>query len=192
MSAGTKLHAAAARPVAERLLAAIAPACERCDIAGSLRRGRETVGDIEIVAQPIVTLDMFGDTTGQYPQLDAVIAGLIRTGAIAFDIVIKRDGPRLKRFVVHELGGFVFEIFIAQAGNYGNQLVIRTGPAEYSTWIMTTEPYGAMPRGLRQADGFLWRGTERLVCNSEADYYAALGLPVLPPSERDTWLERRR
>src|SRR5215471_6986088 len=44
--------AALARKVAEQLVAELAPRCERIEIAGSLRRGKAEVGDIEILYVP--------------------------------------------------------------------------------------------------------------------------------------------
>jgi DNA polymerase/3'-5' exonuclease PolX len=46
-----------ARAVVERLR----PACQRIEIAGSLRRHRPMVGDIEICAIPIMPTDLFGE-----------------------------------------------------------------------------------------------------------------------------------
>ena len=48
---------------------------------------------------------------------------------------------------------------------------------------------GGMPDGMKQEDGWLWRMTkstdwERVGVQEESDYFAALGLPTLPPPER--------
>lgn len=65
MSKGEKVELAAARRMADRLLALLAPACERIAIAGSIRRGVPLVGDIEIVAMPRVTTEPAGDLWGE-------------------------------------------------------------------------------------------------------------------------------
>ena len=44
-----KFHLGTARAYAEVIQAALAPFCERIVIAGSIRRGKEMVGDIELL-----------------------------------------------------------------------------------------------------------------------------------------------
>jgi DNA polymerase/3'-5' exonuclease PolX len=41
-----------AREIAKRVLVLLRPFCERAEIAGSIRRGKPEVGDIEIVVIP--------------------------------------------------------------------------------------------------------------------------------------------
>lgn len=50
----TKFPRTQALAVAEELVAALRPACERLEIAGSLRRGKAEVGDVEILFVPRV------------------------------------------------------------------------------------------------------------------------------------------
>ena len=53
MSTGQRQPLATARQIAERLCHAIIPVCRRGPfVAGSVRRGESTVGDIEIVCEP--------------------------------------------------------------------------------------------------------------------------------------------
>jgi len=52
VSSGVRVPLADARVIAESLMAALGPGCERIEIAGSIRRGRPDVGDIELVAIP--------------------------------------------------------------------------------------------------------------------------------------------
>ena len=47
--------------VANCLVTALHPACHRIEIAGSLRRKKTMVGDIEIVAVPILHTNLIGD-----------------------------------------------------------------------------------------------------------------------------------
>lgn len=53
MSTGSKFDYEAARKVADRVVDILAPHCDRIEIAGSLRRGEHTVGDIELVCIPL-------------------------------------------------------------------------------------------------------------------------------------------
>ena len=48
MSTATKTHRADILPLAQRLLDALRPYCERAELAGSLRRQQPLVGVIEV------------------------------------------------------------------------------------------------------------------------------------------------
>ncbi len=52
MSPGPKMPLAPARRLAEALVRELEPACERIEIAGSIRRGADHVGDLELLAIP--------------------------------------------------------------------------------------------------------------------------------------------
>ena len=64
MSTGTRVLLAEAAAVADSLAGLLTLACHRLEIAGSIRRGRPDVGDIEMVAVPILDIvpeGMFGE-----------------------------------------------------------------------------------------------------------------------------------
>jgi hypothetical protein len=78
MSTGTGLSYALARKLADNLIAHLAPSCERIEAAGSLRRYKPTVGDIELVCIPKINTryapvqaNMFGQAVpGQAKQIN--------------------------------------------------------------------------------------------------------------------------
>ena len=57
MSSGEKQPRAVVLPITERLVSILAPFCERIEIAGSLRRLKPEVGDIELVVIPKLGAD---------------------------------------------------------------------------------------------------------------------------------------
>ena len=63
MSEGKRMAYKAAKEISEKWLGILSPSCERVEVAGSLRRGSETVGDIEFVAIPKIEpfYDFFGE-----------------------------------------------------------------------------------------------------------------------------------
>lgn len=199
-------------PHAERLCALLAPFCAQIEIAGSLRRGKPLVGDIEIVALPFPqtreaqsSLDF--DFTGpagkparpaEYvfcPALSEQLTRLRAWKTISLDPSNPRDGRLYKRFTLPELDGFGVDLFLATPENFGNTLTIRTGSAAFSAFLM-----GRAKRRLRrQWNGYLWqcrpgdimkgdvpvpKGRERIACRTEQDYFRAVGVPWLPPHER--------
>lgn len=55
--------------VANELVDWLRPACERIVVAGSLRRQCAEIGDIELVALPTPLLNLFGEPTGETPEV---------------------------------------------------------------------------------------------------------------------------
>jgi hypothetical protein len=65
---------ASALALAEQCRAALAPSCHRIEIAGSIRRGKPQVEDIELVALPkLVPADLFGDAMTADLEFCAVV-----------------------------------------------------------------------------------------------------------------------
>ena len=54
-----KRHFSQVLPIAEKVIDRLAPACVRVEIAGSLRRKSQFVGDIEIMCIPIIKKDLW-------------------------------------------------------------------------------------------------------------------------------------
>ena len=120
--------------IAETLVAELTPACKRIEIAGSIRRQKPDVGDIEIVAIPDLRppRPAFG-----YPifptRLDAILANL---SIVDDDILIhlNMNGSKFKQFWVSYDGGqtWIFKVdlfLITPPADWGVLYLIRTGPA---------------------------------------------------------------
>jgi DNA polymerase (family 10) len=164
-----------ARDIQDRL----APACQRIEIAGSLRRKLSSVGDIELVAVPIATyaLDLFGEPTGApINHLEEAIARL--PGKL-----MHRNGPAFKQFGY--IGGATIDLFIVTPETWGIQFLIRTGGEEFSHWMVTSRTAdGALPVGFQVRDGRLWKLGQPLNTPEEIDVFNAIGLPFIPPEQR--------
>ncbi len=201
MSDHKPMHRNVALAVASEVLYLIGEQIERSTVAGSLRRGLEAVHDVEIVCvakshdlQP----GLFGDAGGaRVSELDQRVAELIDSGI--FKPRIAKDGkqavgPRYKRLWYQH---YPVDIFSPLAESFGAQLAIRTGPREFSHLCVTKRADGgAMPFGMRQENGSLWRGTQVIPTPEEwtppdhpADapicWFNQLGLQrFIPPEER--------
>lgn len=177
---------------ANEVVRLLSPACQEIVICGSVRRQKTEVKDLEIVALPkkLSTRPVFGDATSALPPLEALCARLVAYGELRLDPQLKRDGPKYKRFI-HPRGKIAIDLFIASTENFGNQIAIRTGDADFSHLMVTPRSQGGlMPDRLRQAEGYLWKTisadqVQRLACPSEPAFFAELGLPVPHPEHRD-------
>lgn len=172
-----------ARSVAGRLVAMLSPACSRIEIAGSLRRGRADVKDIEIVCVPSVSdeRDLFGELTGTdalRPRVDA----LVRSGVLSWRVNASNESGR--RFYALRVEDMInLDLFAVLApAQWGAIFAIRTGPAEYSQAAVTR----CRSRGLRCVDGHLERVSNGSVVPTpeEVDFFRACGVPFVPPERR--------
>lgn len=184
------------KALALALQATLAPACERIEIAGSIRRGKDTPKDIELVAIPYIQTipiqDMFGptDRTVSVNALDVLLDDYIGSNGWIFDPNLRRNGPLYKRLQHREIrnheGKLVCcDLFLTTAAKWGCIFAIRTGPARYSEFVVTW----AKHRGFQVKEGRLWRvdraGREHEIDTpEEKDLFKALGLPYLSPHDR--------
>ena len=172
----TKRPYAEALAIANDLVALLRPACERIEIAGSLRRKKAQIGDVEIVCIPKThpSTDLFGTEIDRVSLVDIVLA--------AEDVTFTKNGEKYKQF---EYGGMTVDLFLATKETWGVIYTIRTGPWEYSKWLVTSRyAGGAMPGPMRCLDGRLWKSGAVLDTPEEADVFAALGLDFVPPEQR--------
>lgn len=175
----------AVQPIAEDLLELFRPACEDIEIAGSVRRKKPEVHDLEFVLLPVRDTDMFGDPQDTSSKLDMRIGAMIGCNVLRWDMEVKRNGPRLIR-LIHNDSALIVELYIADAANFGNLLTIRTGCSEFSRWLVTQHQFGGgMPKGMGQQAGYLRKCTGEVIpCRTERLFFEALGVRWYEPEER--------
>src|SRR3990172_5766083 len=93
-----------AHEILDRLTKELMPGCERIEIAGSVRRGKPEVKDLEIVAIPkVVSIkDLFGKETAAYSLLDVELRRL--------DLHQLKGGEKYKQIALPE--GINLDLFI--------------------------------------------------------------------------------
>lgn len=196
MSAGVAIPHADAWRAAVDLVTALEPACERVEIAGSLRRGRPEVHDIEIVAVPKTEMrpdGLFGEVQGDL--LEECVAGLLaheRVEARAVEThraggwidVQTKLGPAFKALVYH---GIPVDLFIVRPpASWGVIFGLRTGPGDWNIELVTR----CKEVGRRVAGGQVeaWHSASSswvvVPTPEEADFFAAIGQPWAEPAER--------
>lgn len=177
-----------ARRIAGEVIAALAPQCERIEVAGSIRRREPEVKDIEIVYQSRMAAgqaQLFDlPTEALYPLAHDTIEHLVAEGFLAYDTVVRRNGPLYKR-LIHQASGEVVELFRATAENWGLILALRTGPAEFNKILVAHGwDMGILPPEVAIHDGAVWvRGT-RYPVPEEETFFRLLGVPEWPAPQR--------
>jgi DNA polymerase/3'-5' exonuclease PolX len=186
-----------AERVANRFAALIAGCCEQLVIAGSLRRMRADVGDIEICAVPQVVdrpTGLFAEITEPLNLLDEILGRMEREGEISRRAAGESQrtawGPYYKRL---SFEGYPFDLFTPEAPRFGLILTIRTGPAAWSHQLVTPRGTktrdgrdGLMPTYLRVQDGWLTERTSgrRIPTPTERDVFDHMQLRWLEPEDR--------
>jgi len=182
-----------ARTIAADLLAAINPYCEKAIIAGSVRRGKPEVKDIEIVAMPRV-IDVSLPGLGA-PKLKSRL-GMALNVMIERGVLFKLMGAdKFQQYAINLLHWEIFssivfklDLFIVQdARAWGPQVVIRTGPAEFSHWCVTKRiDGGAMPNGFHLNGGLVIDYASGAIhpMPEEQDFLDFLGLGWIEPCDR--------
>lgn len=191
MSDGTRIPLAEAQALAAEVVEFLAPYCTQIAVAGSIRRERPTIGDIEIVCLPLYSdppVDLFGEPTGDRPnQLDARCDWLFEQGVLGkrFDRNGRpRWGSGLKWATYRD---FPLDLFpVVAPAQYGVDLLIRTGSAAFSHRFVTPRRQGGwMPDGWHVLRGALWRHGEMLDSPTEASVFEAIGRPYIEPQDRE-------
>ncbi len=162
--------------IAQRLVEEIAPHCQRVEIAGSLRRLSPLIGDIEIVAIPKLHRDLFGEVTGKGSEIDGWMD--------AKGIVPTANGQKQKKFMWF---GVQVDLYLQpDRRTWGVNLMIRTGNAEFSHWVVTPKRQGgACPDELTFRDARLWCNGIALHTPEEVDVFNLLGLDWIAPENRN-------
>jgi DNA polymerase (family 10) len=158
----TLLHDALplAEAVVERLRQV--PGVTHCDVAGSLRRRRETIGDIDLLittSKPKLAIQAYKTL----PQVSQVL----------------EEGPTY--VVVRFSFGMNGDLRILKPGDYGSALVHYTGSREHNILIRER----ARKLGYKLSEYGFFRGNTRIACKTEADVYKKLKMQWIPPEIRE-------
>lgn len=175
--------------VANEIVEILKPVCERVIVAGSLRRGKQWVGDVEIL--------YIGNTVVQPKQGDLFaresvnLAALAIADLLASKVIAARPNKLggstwgdQNKLAVHVRSGVPVDLFSATEANWWNYLVCRTGSASHNVTIATRakqlgwawNPYGP---------GFAkLTGSEVYAVQSEADLFRFLNVQYVDPQDR--------
>lgn len=178
--------------VARELCGALRPVTLRLCVAGSLRRGRQDVGDVEILyvaATEQRQRDLFH--VEAFDLAAAEIERLLRTGVLEKRVSLRgaTSWGAKNKLAVHRASGIPVDLFAATEENWWNYLVCRTGSAESNQRIATAaiqkgwhwNPYGP---GFSR-DGPPTAAREVVAVSSEEEVFAFVGLPYRPPHLRN-------
>jgi DNA polymerase (family 10) len=164
MAVESRMKLATAAQYAEALVRHLqrAQGVERIVVAGSFRRMRETVGDLDILVtarKANTAMERFA----AYPEVaEALAQGETRASV------------RLK-------AGLQIDLRVVAAESFGAALVYFTGSKAHNIALRRI----AQERGLKINEYGVFKGSKRIAGDTEASVYRAVGLPEIPPELRE-------
>ena len=171
-AASQRIYWSEADVIAQTLLEHLrgCPHITKMELAGSYRRGRETVGDLDVL---VVTSDIESamDRFGEFPEVASVLA---------------RGGTKMS---VRLESGFQIDLRAVPEESFGAALQYFTGSKEHNVVVRgRAKQLGLKINewGVFQVDG----DKETYIAGAtEQDVYATLDLPLIPPELRENRLE---
>ena len=142
-----------AKRIADHLVELLRPHCIRIEIAGSIRREQEVIGDVEIclIPKPYETGLFTSGIASVLNPWEKVKGELVYgkckyTQRIVPDEIVGVKGKRV-----------ALDVFIACEENWGLIFAIRTGSSDYSHKVLAD---GWVKRGYKSEGGILTQGGE--------------------------------
>ena len=167
---------------ARQIVEWLGPYCERVEVAGSVRRGRLMCGDVDLVVIPKreVSRDLLGSVMTGRNLLHEFLLDYVADPSHRASWRGGENGQG--RNLLVQLKGCLLDVFCTTAECWGSMLICRTGSREHNVWLANRakrmggqwSPYSGVI-----ADGILQPAP------SEEAVYSALGLPWIPPAERE-------
>lgn len=130
--------------------------------AGSYRRGRETVGDLDLLVTSHQVAEVMDDF-GSYASVAEVLA---------------RGDTKMS---VRLSSGLQVDLRVVPEESFGAALQYFTGSKEHNVILRGM----AKDRGLKINEWGVYRGEEWIAGHTEEEVYAQLGLPCFPPELRE-------
>lgn len=163
-------EAAGRRPLGEalalarRIEAALAraPGVTQAAVAGSIRRHRETIGDVDVLAAAD-TPEPVSRAFESLPEVRTVLA----------------HGPT--KTLVRLANGMDADLRVIAPESFGAALLYFTGSKAHNVALRRL----AMKRGLKLSEYGLFRGERAIAGRTEEEVYRALGLAWIPPEMRE-------
>ncbi len=161
------MELAQAQKIAAEVVKRLSPYCKKIEVAGSIRRRKPFVNDIDLVLIPSDPWNLTHEIMALGPVRQAW-------------------GEKLKRV---SYNGVQVDIYYATEETWATLRLIRTGSAEFNRMLAAR----ALQRGLQlKANGQgVVRGSEVIANKSEEAILVVLGLPYLEPWDREIPLPRR-
>jgi DNA polymerase/3'-5' exonuclease PolX len=156
-----------AKQLADELIEVMKPYCLKIEIAGSVRRKKEQVHDIEICLVPENANKLF-NVLGKF---------LLQQNK---NFKYTKNGSRYKQFVYKDSQ---VDLFIAKPDNWGIIFLVRTGSAAFSTKMLAA--WKKVSEGGYSKDGYLYDKNDKIIYTyEENDVFRLCKMDFVEPEDR--------
>ena len=178
MSEGLKVPYSKAAIIADNLVEMLGVHFDRLEIAGSLRRQKDMIGDIELVGIPHSVQDgLFG-----FEKISPT--GMIIDLMRLMGYKAEKAGEKYIKFVSD--GKMNVDLIMCTPKTWGCIFMIRTGSAEFTRKMVTKKSFrGWCPDSMQFCDGHLWWEGLPLETPEEEDVFREMAIPYVLPEERE-------
>ncbi len=149
-------------PEANEILEELKEHVEKISLAGSIRRRKETIGDVDILAV----------------SSDAKRVMNIFTSMKKVEKVLAKGETKSS---VRLYGGIQVDLRIVEEESFGSALQYFTGSKEHNIEVRKI----AIKKGYKLNEYGLFKGEKRIAGKSEEEVYKALGMEWIPPELRE-------
>lgn len=156
-----------AQKVAARVKATVECQCELIEVAGSIRRQKSVVHDIDFV--------VVAKSDAEWHKINEKLKQLKAKPNCAGNSVIKA-------FVPCQDGLFQVDFYRAKPSTFGIHLLVRTGSADHNTWLAGHA--FSMGMRLKYSEGLI-KEDVAVAGETEQGVFEALGLPFQLPTKRE-------
>lgn len=152
------------RRVAERIASRLKKlrSVEKIEIAGSIRRKKSTIRDIDILvasSNPKPVMDLFVSM----PNIKKIAA----KGLTKSSVFLKE--------------GYGCDLRVVDKSSFGAALLYFTGSKEFNIWCRQV----AMKQGLKLSEYGLFKGKKMIAGRTEKEVFKKLGIKYIPPESRE-------
>lgn len=138
------------------------PSVSKAIVAGSLRRRKETIGDLDLLA-----VSPYPDRVMEFFVSQKEVARILAKGRTKASVTLQQ--------------GIDADLRVVEAGAYGAALAYFTGSKAHNIALRKI----AQGRGLKLNEYGLYKGSRRIAGKSEEEIYAKLGLQYVEPEMRE-------
>lgn len=138
------------------------PSVSKAIVAGSLRRRKETIGDLDLLA-----VSPHPDRVMKFFVSQKEVARILAKGRTKASVTLRQ--------------GIDADLRVVEAGAYGAALAYFTGSKAHNIALRKI----AQGRGLKLNEYGLYKGSRRIAGKSEEEIYAKLGLQYVEPEMRE-------
>jgi DNA polymerase (family 10) len=151
-----------ALPEANRIIETLKPYVKKISMAGSIRRRKETIGDVDILAVA-EDAERVMDLFTEMKEVEKILA----------------RGSTKSSVRLH--GGMQVDLRVVPEESFGSALQYFTGSKEHNIELRKI----AIKKGYKLNEYGLFKGEERIAGDKEEDVYKALGMQWIPPEMRE-------